>query len=231
MADILSKTGIIDNSTVRVWHVTQSIDAFTGTKAYDITLSGSFEIIGPTNLTLPVTGTLITSASYAVTSSYSLTGLTASNTSYADISKDTFFLQLHHGSFKDPVSQSFYYFSVTPLRGAGADPLPTSSLSVGTNYPTSFRIVSASLSYTINGIAATGSTDPQYTLYIGSTPYLLSAAPNYSTFTFSTVESINAVYDGTRKIYMEWKTGDWTTAPQDIAHSIVLYCDREYNPV
>ena len=231
MADTLSKTGITDNSTIRVWHVTQSIDAFTGTKAYDITLSGSLEIQGPTNLTLPVTGTLITNASYAITSSNSLTGLTASNTSYADISKDTFFLQLHHGSFKDPAQTTFYYFSVTPLRGAGADPLPTSSLSVGTNYPATFKIVRVSLSYTINGIAATGSTDPQYTLYIGPTPYLLSAAPNYSTYTFSTVESINADYDGTRKIYMEWKTGDWTTAPQDIAHSIVLYCDREYNHV
>jgi hypothetical protein len=231
MADILSKTGIIDNSTVRTWHVTQSIDAFTKVKAYDITLSGSFEIIGPSNLTLPITGANITSASFSISSSTSLNGLTASNTTYADISRDTFFLQLHHGSFKNPVSQSFYYFSVTPLRGAGADSLTTSSAFVGTNYPTSFRIVSASLSYTINGIAATGSIDPQYTLYIGPTPYLLSAAPNYSTYTFSTVESINADYDGTRKIYMEWKTGDWTTAPQDIAHNLVLYCDRGYNPV
>lgn len=231
MASTLSKTGITDNSTIRVWHVTQSIDAFTGTKAYDITLSGSLEIQGPTNLTLPVTGTLITSASYAVTSSYSLNGLTASNTSYADVSKDTFFLQLHHGSFKNPAQTTFYYFSVTPLRGGGSDSLTTSSAFVGTNYPTTFRIVSASLSYTINGILATGSTDPQYTLYVSGDPYILEAAPNYSTSSFSTVESIGANYDGTREIYMEWKTGNFTTPPQDIAHSIVLYCDRGYNPI
>ena len=106
MANTLSKTGITDNSTIRTWHVTQSIDAFTKAAAYDITLSGSFEIIGPSNLTLPITGTNITSASYSVSSSYSLNGLTASYTTNADVSKDTFFLQLHHGSLKSPISNS-----------------------------------------------------------------------------------------------------------------------------
>lgn len=229
MANTLSKTGIIDNSTVRTWHVTQSIDAFTKVQAYDITVSGSFEIIGPSNLTLPITGTNITNASYSISSSTSLNGLTASNSSYADISKDTFFLQLHHGSFQNPISQSTYYFAVNPLKGNG-DTLPTSTGFAGTTYPTGFRIVSASLSYTINGILATGSTDPQYTLYVGPTPYVLSAAPKYSTASFSTVESINADYTN-REIYVEWYTGDWTTGPQDMAHSIVLYCDRGYNPV
>ena len=229
MANTLSKTGIIDNSTVRTWHVTQSIDAFTKVQAYDITVSGSFEIIGPSNFTLPITGAKITNASYSISSSNSINGLTASNSSYADISKDTFFLQLHHGSFQNPIPQSTYYFSVNPLKGSG-DVLPTSTGSAGTAYPTGFRIVSASLSYTINGILATGSTDPQYTLYVSDVPYTLLAAPNYSTASFSTVESINANYTN-REIYVEWYTGDWTTGPQDMAHNIVLYCDRLYNPV
>lgn len=40
----LSKTGITNNSTVEAWHVTQSVDAFTGQVGYDITISGSFAL-------------------------------------------------------------------------------------------------------------------------------------------------------------------------------------------
>ena len=46
---VLSKTGIITNNTVEALHVTQSIDAFTGVKAYDIYLSGSLDVTGSIN--------------------------------------------------------------------------------------------------------------------------------------------------------------------------------------
>jgi len=49
MALTLSQTGIETSNTVEAWHVTQSIDAFTGTEAYDITLSGSFNMTGSIN--------------------------------------------------------------------------------------------------------------------------------------------------------------------------------------
>jgi hypothetical protein len=48
MALTLSQIGIETTNTVEAWHVTQSIDAFTGTEAYDITLSGSLTIDGLT---------------------------------------------------------------------------------------------------------------------------------------------------------------------------------------
>lgn len=44
----LSKTGIVNNSTVEAWHVTQSVDAFTGQVGYDITISGSFNLVNTT---------------------------------------------------------------------------------------------------------------------------------------------------------------------------------------
>ena len=44
----LSKTGIVNNATVEAWHVTQSIDAFTGQVGYDITVSGSFALVATT---------------------------------------------------------------------------------------------------------------------------------------------------------------------------------------
>lgn len=44
----LSKTGIVNNATVEAWHVTQSIDAFTGQVGYNITVSGSFALVDTT---------------------------------------------------------------------------------------------------------------------------------------------------------------------------------------
>ena len=50
MAKILSQAGIETSNLVEAWHVTQSIDAFTGVEAYDITLSGSLTVTGSTNI-------------------------------------------------------------------------------------------------------------------------------------------------------------------------------------
>lgn len=46
MAKILSLNGILTGQTVEAQHVSQSILAFTGLEAYDITVSGSFNVIG-----------------------------------------------------------------------------------------------------------------------------------------------------------------------------------------
>jgi len=46
MANQLSKSTIASLGVIRPWHVTQSIDAFTGVEAYDITLSGSLTVTG-----------------------------------------------------------------------------------------------------------------------------------------------------------------------------------------
>ena len=48
MALTLSKVGISQNNVIEAFHVTQSIDALTGTEAYDITISGSFTLSGGT---------------------------------------------------------------------------------------------------------------------------------------------------------------------------------------
>ena len=48
MALTLSKTGITDGQVITAAQITQSIDALTGAAAYDITISGSFALIGTT---------------------------------------------------------------------------------------------------------------------------------------------------------------------------------------
>ena len=50
MAKILSLNGIITGQPVEAQHVSQSILAFTGLEAYDITVSGSFNVIGTSSL-------------------------------------------------------------------------------------------------------------------------------------------------------------------------------------
>ena len=48
MIKTLSNSGIITNDTIQAGHVTQSINALTGTEAYDITISGSLLLPGTT---------------------------------------------------------------------------------------------------------------------------------------------------------------------------------------
>ena len=72
MANTLSKTGITTGNTVKTGHVTQSVDAFTGIKAYDITISGSL--------------TLGSGTSMAGTASYAVTSLSSSHASFANTS-------------------------------------------------------------------------------------------------------------------------------------------------
>ena len=70
MANILSNVNIASGETVRARHVTQSIDAFTGVKAYDISLSGSFNMTGPINGEPLIINPL--TSSYAITASYAI---------------------------------------------------------------------------------------------------------------------------------------------------------------
>ena len=50
MAKQFSNSGILTGQTVEASHVSQSVDAFTGADAYDISISGSFRITGSTIL-------------------------------------------------------------------------------------------------------------------------------------------------------------------------------------
>ena len=49
MANVLSQVNIVDGQIVEAHHISQSINAFTGVEAYDISLSGSFNMTGSIN--------------------------------------------------------------------------------------------------------------------------------------------------------------------------------------
>lgn len=225
MANTLSKTGIVDNSTIRVWHVTQSIDAFNGASAYDITLSGSLTINGPLNLDSPVTGNLITSASYATTSSHARNSISASNTSYANVSNDTLTIQLHHQQY-DPTQNTQYYFSINPSEPA------LNANQAGTYVYSIFTILSASISTTVNGTLGSSETSNYY-LYIGGNEFSFTNTLKHSNDFDSFVEEVNLGKDDPNaKIYMRWRTPtSWATAPTQVSHNVVLYCTRGFNPI
>lgn len=86
MALTLSQTGIAQTQTINAWHVTQSVDAFTGIEAYDITISGSLTVIGP----LYATASWATNALNANSSSYALSSSFANTASYAVSASKTF---------------------------------------------------------------------------------------------------------------------------------------------
>ena len=80
MANTLTQVGIETGDAVEAYHVTQSIDAFTGTVAYDISLSGSFNMTGSINgkpsVINPLTASYAMNAlssSYAITASHAIT--------------------------------------------------------------------------------------------------------------------------------------------------------------
>jgi hypothetical protein len=75
---------IAQGLTVQSWHVSQSVDAFTGADDYDITISGSLTVIGPTSGSF--TGSLLGTSSWAdnaVTASYILNAVSSSFSSTA----------------------------------------------------------------------------------------------------------------------------------------------------
>ena len=224
MANTLSKTGIVDNSTIRTWHVTQSIDAFTKISAYDVTLSGSLTINGPLLLDSPVTGNLITSASYIVTSSHALTTLSASNTNYANVSYDVLTVQLHHQQF-NPTQNTLYYFSINPYEPS-LNPNQT-----GTTLPMSFTVLSASISTTINGVLGTTETST-YNLYVSDGFKSFTNTLLHNERFNSFVEDVNLNSIPLGKIYMEWITPlTWATTPTQVAHNVILYCTRNFEPI
>lgn len=78
---IFSKTGITTGNTIQAWHVTQSIDAFTGLISYDITLSGSLTLTGSVKSQNGFTGSLLGTSSWAINA---LTSSRAIDATFAD---------------------------------------------------------------------------------------------------------------------------------------------------
>lgn len=83
MALTLSNTGISDSSTIEAAHISQSIDALTGTKAYNIVISGSLTLTGSVQSLNGYTGSLFGTSSFATSASVSVSSSRAISASYS----------------------------------------------------------------------------------------------------------------------------------------------------
>jgi hypothetical protein len=217
MAKILSKTGISSGSIVQSWHVTQSIDAFTGVEVYDITLSGSLIVTGSVSLNTNINKDFFGTASNAITSSYSSTSFSSSyalTTSFAD--NETIVLQLY--SFQNPLtSNSSNYIGVGNYSTTTAD-------SIGLSYiGGNGTLVWATA--TSNVLSATGSLQSQVSLYINSTPTTFVDKLRYLTGSQYVRQSIDKPITQGDKIYIKLDT-DSGTEPGRVIHNINLYIKR-----
>jgi hypothetical protein len=226
MANILSKSGIVDNSTVRTWHVTQSIDAFTNAVAYDITISGSLTVIGDLNLSTNPTGNLIGTAAYSLSSSIANTALSSSTTQYANVSYDTVIVQLYHGEFKFPQPSTTYFFAINP-----GTSLYTSSLAVGMIPPTNLRILSASITTTVTGDLGSSELST-YQLFQGTQIHNFGSVLSHNNSVTSSIQNLNVdISSSNSPVLVRWTTPAWSSNPTFVSHNLILYCTRGYNPI
>jgi hypothetical protein len=222
MAKILTKNGISSGSIVQPGHVTQSIDAFTGIEAYDITLSGSLTVTGSVILDTTINKNFYGTASYVPTSSYALTCITSSyalTTSFAD--NETIILQLY-GPRTD-ISQSYDYYI-----GAGNQSISSADL-VGIVYPKGKGIIYRT---TVTSVVAgiTGSLTSTVRLFVNSTFFSFQSNPlRYLTGSNTITSGDNQQLPVTQgdKIYVLISTGTTGYAePTNVTHNINLYIKR-----
>jgi hypothetical protein len=221
MAQILTKNGILSGSIVQPGHVTQSIDAFTGTQAYDITLSGSLVVTGSVILDTIINKNFHGTASYVITSSYASTSSISSyalTTSFAD--NETIILQLY--SPRTDISQSYNYY-------IGAGNQSTSSFDlVGIVYPKGNGIIYRT---TVTSVVAgiTGSLTSGVKLFVNSTNIPIGSPLTYVTGSNTITSEPNQQLPVTQgdKIYVLVETGTTGYAePTNVTHNINLYIKR-----
>ena len=167
MAKNLSLSGIQTGQAIEAKHVTQSINAFTGVEAYDITVSGSLTVQGPVQGTA---GTLNNfSSSYALTASYALNGGSGGG---GGGSAGTLQQVMESGSSTTLVITASVGISSS---GAIISPSFTGSLS-----GSALEAISASFaqtaSYALNAVSASFAQTASYALNAVSSSYALTAS-------------------------------------------------------
>jgi hypothetical protein len=143
MALTLSKTNIENGNIIQAADVSQSIDAFTGAVAYDITLSGSLQLTGSVKSKDGYTGSLQGTASFVVSSSYALSSSFSQTASFVTLAQTASFVTLAQ-------TASF----ATTAQTASFVPLAINNVSTtdATITFTSFNSVSSS--FTINNVTS-----------------------------------------------------------------------------
>jgi hypothetical protein len=181
MAKRLDKLGIVSLNIVRPYHVSQSVDAFTGEVAYDINVSGSFQVTGSTILsgstyikTLtdtaqtnlltinPATGQLFYTASAAVGTTTN-TGSLLVTASYS--SPNLVFTKGNGDTFNVPIAATIDTSSFFKQDGNSFG--TTAILGTNDNQPLQFETNGTTKMYIdTNGDVGIGTNDPEYKFHV-----------------------------------------------------------------
>jgi hypothetical protein len=144
------------NFTIESWHVSQSVDALTGTQDYDITISGSLTITGSTNIngvltvTQGITGSLFGTASWALNAINASSSLNATSASYA----------LSSTSASYSLNSTSASYSLSSSRAISSSYALTSSYALSASYAlsSSYSLNSTSASYALSSSRAVSSS-------------------------------------------------------------------------
>jgi len=216
---VLSKSSIISGSKVEAWHVTQSIDAFTGVKEYDITLSGSLTLTGSLNFGV-IPNNILGTSSNSYTSSYSdyAEAIEYAVTTNA-AANETVMLQFYHTPV-NLTTNTIYYLGGGILTKTGSFDDPNNMVPAG--IPVNFKgqIISA---YVTTTSKFTGSITSELALGINNDKvYDFSNAILYNSYVNTFKETVNVSISSGDVISFKITTR-LGTLPSESIHNINLY--------
>ena len=226
----LSNIGITSGSKVEAWHVTQSIDAFTGEQEYDIFLSGSLTVTGSlifdqsTNNILG-NATTSTSSSYAPHSSASSHALTASSAT-----NQTVILTFTHPTTNISGSYKYYIGNGNITTTGSLSPTYMDQTPAGIICPVNGTIINASVTSTCRTIASSDLFTSKIVLGINlyeqnyEFTNRIGYSLNFSNFKEDVGIGVNA---GDRLTFLiETEPSSSYTLPTDVTHNIQLYIQQ-----
>ena len=158
----LSKTNIVDGNIVQAADISQSIDAFTGTEGYAITLSGSFTFTGATtgsgyfsnavnSITSLNASKLNPSLNNSTNANYNVLFAASSSATYETIYKEDGNIMTYN-----PSTNVLNVTSSKATSASYADVTPTPLLVDGAAYPSGSAPVPSALFRFIAGASKTG---------------------------------------------------------------------------
>lgn len=154
--NILSNIGITSGSKVEAWHVTQSIDAFTGEQEYDIFLSGSLTITGSLIFD-QIINDISGNSSYAPTSSHTLYSETSSHALTSSVADNqTIILTSTHPQIDISGSYKYYIGNGNITTTGSFEAVPPTPTAAGIICPVDGTIINASIT---SNCATTASSD------------------------------------------------------------------------
>jgi hypothetical protein len=223
----LSNIGITSGSKVEAWHVTQSIDAFTGEQEYDIFLSGSLTITGSLTFN-QIINNISGNSSYAPTSSHTLYSETSSHALTSSVADNqTTILTSTHPALNISGSYKYYIGNGNITTTGSFNPASLTPTAAGIICPVKGTIISASITSNCATTASSNLFTSKIILGVNlyEQNYTFANSIGYSLNVVNFKEAVGlTVNDGDRLTFLiETDPSSSYTLPTKVTHNIQLY--------